>query len=845
MADNPPPDPKSDSQPPLPSSGTTGRMPSPATHLPVKKGGAGKIVVMLSSVAKPPPVAPGADSTPQPAPAKPSLVVTRPPPLPPKQVSPATTVPIQTQPRLNTTTHVKLPPKTAVPHWGSLSGKPVPAPVAKDSPTSHAPPPAPVKAPEPIRSEPKKSGAQLIPPIRFDQPPSQLEASGESIFPSTVLPKAGPKPEGAKKPEPVEINPPTGDLQSLEAFERSQRASAKPTPETPLVAPPLRPPARVETPAASTGTLPSLRPPPLPPAPLQTVPPLLEKEPEPAAEKLPQPNLPADVHKGDTPAEPAGVTKVPALIQPEASSIDKPSPAKPLSPPALPVARGGVSKLKKSTPIVVSSTSAKLQAPKIAEAKPALRPAVLPSKSLPSLEKIEVAETAKTPGQPDTKPPAVQSPEPTTSAPPPVIGKATPPWGEKEKATETARPALPPPFIPVSAKAKGPLPATRAERAKKRRMGEIIFFWVVLFPLTVAALYYGSLRFGRDTRVEGQVIPPSGMLLKNEVWIVTDFSSLASGVTEDLAADRIPLEQEIQERQDHVQRAQADLASREERIRFIQQQILASKQEIETASKQSRDQTQQIWDSEGAAIDADYTARFNQLKQLISDRAKSLKLNYAPDPNYPSPEVWANAYRLALYQVPPGVDSVKEHQWLGDQMTQWRNFLKTLDDRKEQLREKAAALKTAVGPKIADLNSKITDLQQRADGTVAEEEPLKAELQQAQDELAQAQTTEAGLDDKYYEKLYPLPDESISKRIMMGPNGRFTWMIDEAFVEGEKERSYWIFARATRSDGRQYWALHRFTVVHNQKVELYIEPTGFISTKAILRPDLSPEEQEQ
>ena len=64
-------------------------------------------------------------------------------------------------------------------------------------------------------------------------------------------------------------------------------------------------------------------------------------------------------------------------------------------------------------------------------------------------------------------------------------------------------------------------------------------------------------------------------------------------------------------------------------------------------------------------------------------------------------------------------------------------------------------------------------------------------------------------------------------------------------MEGEKEHHYLIFSRATRPDGRQYWALRLFTISKNQTVELVFEPGAFLSTKAILRPNLSPEEQEQ
>ena len=867
MADNPP-TPKSGPLPPLPSSGTTGRLPSPTTHLPLKKGGAGKIVVMLSSVAKPPPagaegllrVAPVSDSPPKLTPPNPSQAVRHPPPQPPKQVSPGNSP--QSQHRLSATTHVKLPPKTSVPPWSSLSGTPTAASRDKESPVNTAtPPPLPAKRSQPIQGLSRKTGAQHIPPIKLNEFSSQDNAPGESIFPETDQPKpgrqpdTGPKPEGWKNLEPGEVNPPAGGLQSLEVFVRSQRPLDKPTPVFPVpdakvkaapLAPPLLPPRRVETPPSAVGAMQPVRPPPLPPplakpaesfaaAPLHLAPPMLEKAPEPPPEKLPQPHLPDDARKGETDlSESPGLQKVPALIQPEAP------PAKPpLLTPTSPAAKGTGDWLKKSAPLVLSSSSTKVQLPKIAESKPALKPAVFPKRSLLIPQEAEAAGAAE---KSDATAPAAQPPEATPPAQSPETGMPSP--GEKEKPAAKVLPAQPPPDVTVFPTAKEPLSQTRAARAQKRRLWEVVGFYI-LFAVTVLALFFGGLYFCRETRVEGQVIPPPGMSLSNEAWIVTDFSSLASGIAEDLAAERTPIMQEIQERQDHVQRVKADVASREERIRLIQEQIQASKDEIASIVKQSRDATQQIWDVDGAQIDAEYASRLNQLQKAFADRAKSLNLKYQPDDSYQSPEVWANAYRLALYDVPAGVDGVKEHQWLGDEMKQWRDFLKTLDDRKEQLREKAAQLKLAPAPQITDLNSKIDGLQQRIDGTAAEEVPLRAELQQAQADLATAQASEAGLDDKYYKQLYSLPGEAVTKHIPLAANGRFTWVDDNVFAEGEKEHRYWIFARAARADGRQYWALHHFNIGKNETLELIIEPTGFISTKAILRPNLSPEEQEQ
>jgi predicted nucleic acid-binding Zn-ribbon protein len=788
----------------LPSSGRTGKLPSPTTHLPIRKGGAGKIVVMLSSVAKPPP--PVTQPLPSVAPSPESSLKPTASSLPPKQVLPESPPP---QSRLGATTDVKLPPKTSVPPWSSLSGA---------SGDKAPPPPLSGKLPDP-----KKSGAQHIPPIKLNELSSPADASGESLFPKAGQPEPGSKPEGWKSLEAGELNrPETKDK------------------EAPLIAPPLRPPTRVEAPA-------NLPPPVAKPgesAARHVAPPLLEKAPEPPAEKLPQPHRPDDVRKGDAPpdsSESRGVQKVPALIQPE------PSP-KPLLPPSLPTGKATGNWMKMTTPLVLSSPSSKVETPKAAETKPALKPPVLSKRSL-VVSEAAAAETSPPPvGTPGTtesaeKPDKPKPLVPALTAQPP--GTKTPASWEKEKPAPPVLAAQPAADVPASPKEKAPLPPTRAERAKRRRFVETVVFWAVIFPVTIIGLLFVSLHFGRDTRVEGQIIPPPGMTLNNEVWIVTDFRSLAGGEADDLAKERAPLLQEIEEQRDHVQRVQADVAAREERIRLIGGQIESAKDEIAAVSKQARDATQQIWDVDGAEIDAEYEAHFDQLKQAIADRAKSLNLKYQPDETYQSPEVWANAYRLALYDVAAGVDTVKEHQWLGDQMKQWRDFVKTLDDRKEQLREKAALLKTSTGPRVADLNTRIDDLQQRIDATTAEEAPLKAELQQAQAELEETQTTEGGLDDKYYKRIDALPESSITKHISVKTNGRFTWVDDDPFVEGEKEHRYWIFTRATRSDGRQYWALHPFSIGQNKPVEMYLEPGGFISTKAILRPDLPPEEQEQ
>jgi len=403
--------------------------------------------------------------------------------------------------------------------------------------------------------------------------------------------------------------------------------------------------------------------------------------------------------------------------------------------------------------------------------------------------------------------------------------------------------------VPVGAAAGATAAAAtpRSTRVRKKRRSETIAFWIVFLVIAVL-LYFGGLHFSSETRIEGQIIPPAGMTLGNEAWIVYDFRPQAAGITEDLASDRELALRDLREAQTHVQRSQADVASREERIRLLQEQIDAAKGEIASTIKEAREGAQHIWDGPGKELEDEYQARLNQLQQTIADRAKSLKLKYEPDDSYHSPEVWANAYRLALYGVTANVDSAKEHQWLEDQMKQWRAFTKSVDDRQQQLREQAAQIQLSPTAKVSELNAKVEELQNRITSTQAEEDPLKVELQQAQGDLAKAQAKETGLDAVRYKQLYSLSESNVSRRLPVSPAGRFNWRHvekDNAYAEGEKAHFYFLLVRAARPDGRQYWALHHFSLEQNTTLDVVIEPTAFLSTKAILRPDLSPDEQQQ
>jgi hypothetical protein len=727
-----------------------------------------------------------------------------------------------------TTTIIKLPPKTGVlPRMMSLS------PQARETPPT-VPPQAP-----PVAAEEEKRPT----PIRIETPAAPTVSEQDSIF----APEA---------PAPVEAKP----------LAPPKRAVPPPLPPPTVHKAPALTEAKASTPPVQDKTEPHL----VPHVPRLVAPDASAPETEPIRPPLPASIVPpADTPKFDPFAQTVKLSPAPPApaptIQPAQGVLPLPEAPKRVIPVVVPTAEAKApdsSPNKHRLPPRAAATGRLRPAPEASPSPVVQRPAIIPPKIFPITPAVPAAAV-----EPAGLAPVKPAP-PLSSTPQAIKSSVTPPTiplqGSRDKTPIVPlrpAPAAAAAFAPISplirdkpaedeeddSEDEAPTaPAVaRAIKKRRRRLAGIITFYVLLVIL-LPCLYEGALYFTQETRVEGQVIPPPGMLLGNEVWIVTDFRDLASGIADDLASARQIVVQDMQEKLGHVQRAQADVATREARIRLLKDQIQSDNDEEISLMKQARDASQQVWDGPGAQMEVDYQSRLNALNLAIATRARANKLAYNPDPSFFSPEVWANAYRLALYEVPAGVDAVKERSWLDAQMKAWHDFTKEMDAKENDFREQAAKLKLQPAARVADLKSQVTDLQQRIDATLAEEEPLKAELEQARTDLAAVQAKEQALDGKPYEMLDALPEKNVTKRLDLQRDGRFSWREVEKenkYTEGEKAHVFWIFARAFRADGRQYWALNRFSVAKDSTTLLLIEPDNFVSTKAILRPDLSPDEQ--
>jgi hypothetical protein len=125
-------------------------------------------------------------------------------------------------------------------------------------------------------------------------------------------------------------------------------------------------------------------------------------------------------------------------------------------------------------------------------------------------------------------------------------------------------------------------------------------------------------------------------------------------------------------------------------------------------------------------------------------------------------------------------------------------------------------------------------------------QPILHEQEQDQEDINTVETTLVGYEPKYMQELSGVPAQYILKKLLIQPDGRFEWQHedkDQKFAEGEKFHRHWLFFRAIRnSDGREFWSLVQVIVEKNETLQVAVLPGSFQDLRALLRPDLQPNE---
>jgi hypothetical protein len=703
-----------------------------------------------------------------------------------------------------------------------LSPPPVPLETRKlDVPLSVVPePPAPATSPAP----PPLSSIEAKKPDAAGPVVSGSSAPGISVPPSV--------PVDAKKPEaaiPSASEPPASTVGEAKKLEMPVSPVFKPValvpplpvpplppveakkPETPVSTPvkslaPVSPSAAVSPASRFQPPPPKATPPPLPPplpaapaaksapVPEKAVPPL----PEPATKSSAPSAAPLEEKKPEEKKETEKDKEDKGGIRfPKFQKLDK-KPAPLLS------RRKGEEKGKESAPPTgAAAAKAPEETPEAQAGKTALP-----------------AETGTKKGE--ARP---QQPETRKISLPPFLNKRPAPLlsRKKEAGKDPASSKEPPVVVrPRMASWSGFHPSSR---------GKKILFGV-LFVVLISGLGIGTYYLFRQTRVAG-TIQAEGFEVHPEIMVIRDFRSDALALKDELASVREPLLEQIKEKDEYARRTQSDLAGREERLRLLEQEIGTTEKDMENLVSEAQKNARKIWETEGVALDNEFDNALQDFSKILQDRAKSLKLNYVHNEEYKSPEVWVNAFRLALYDAPKGVSTGLEREWAEKNLAEWRGFEAGINTRRQALKAKADKFRGEVGPNIEKYTDRIAELRIRVAETEAEIGPLREELAMHQRDLDAVKASEAALDGPYYEQMLRIPLGNVLHKLPLDKNGKFLWTHLEknpAYPPG----NYLFWARAKRN-GEEHWAVIPFTIQAYTLSEVLVYDGMFVPVRKYLR----------
>ncbi len=348
----------------------------------------------------------------------------------------------------------------------------------------------------------------------------------------------------------------------------------------------------------------------------------------------------------------------------------------------------------------------------------------------------------------------------------------------------------------------------------------------------IGGLGYGVYQSLRQSQVQGALSAP-GYELPPQIMLVRDFSDDLKSLHDEYQLARQPYLDELKNKQDTMKQVQSDLTGLEERERLLQQEINNARSEITTIIAKGQEDAQKVWQSNGNSMESEYNQKLQEFENKIKERATQLGLDYQYDPSIRSPEVWVNAFRLALYNPPKAVKTADERAWVEGELKEWTDYEKSQDDKRQALKAQVDTIHKTIAPKVAETDDRVSHLQARIASTEEEATPLRTELEAVTGQVADAKSLVDAETKKYFGQLYEIPTHNVLDKLPLEPEGRWEMTHLEQNPKYQPGGKYlmWI---TLKKDGQDYWALVPFSPVQDSLLKILISDKAFVRTGSLL-----------
>ncbi|MFH1066900.1 MAG: hypothetical protein V1746_03270 [bacterium] len=387
------------------------------------------------------------------------------------------------------------------------------------------------------------------------------------------------------------------------------------------------------------------------------------------------------------------------------------------------------------------------------------------------------------------------------------------------------------PFKPVFSTTRPESPLEKKAGLWKKLSGFKKTPWLLACATIIVAGGAFLLLGFRETRLQ-IIIQPGDLQLQPEASIVLDFSERMEFVKKSLRARLEPIRASLADTNAKLNAAQADLAGRKEAQRLLQGSMQQEREKTEALMKDTTTKLSNLWDEESQKLNEAYEAAKREFNGKIEARAKSLGVEFKPNAELDMPEVSVNAFRLALYDAPKGVDVNAERIWAEDELQNWRKF-------EDEQKEKRLSIKSQAQGLRAPLGGEVEKFQDRFKNMTSEIESTNQGIERIQEEIATLQEEEATLKKNIEETFHPFYEEFLriphdyTVLTYPVPEGGFVDMRDlEKRKELQKGRLC-LLLRATKG-GEEFWFLQDLHLKKFQTTRINVNQGQFIPAHSLL-----------
>ncbi|MEZ0298775.1 MAG: hypothetical protein ACAI35_20185 [Candidatus Methylacidiphilales bacterium] len=389
-------------------------------------------------------------------------------------------------------------------------------------------------------------------------------------------------------------------------------------------------------------------------------------------------------------------------------------------------------------------------------------------------------------------------------------------------------------------------PRADDEESKPRTFGQALL-WLVPRIIVVSLLasgalplYLWSVNYLKETRVDGIIITPPDTAKVTEFFIVDDFRGEIADVRARLRAERQPLMERMQQRVDAIANIKREMEAKEDQVQRWLQEIEAKRKELKDLQTDVVRRRKEIWDGPGNNLSDQYNRNQTALRQEIEARARALNLaNFKGTQEYPLPDVWINAFSVALYDAPKSINVAQEKEWAQKKLKEWHDYVDSYNKQTADFTDRMKEIESVVGPKAAEVNQQTEELTAKIKETNQTIGPLKDEMAKVEVDLQADRSEEASLDQRFLIELADIPKRKQKRTVPLVDN-RFSLRHLERKETGRANEwepgTYWAFVRI-RVASEEYWAMGTISVDEYRARQIIVPPSAFEPILQILKAE--------